>query len=252
MKTMKTRLGAVLLAAALVTVAASCGGGSDERPPPKNATTVDTGGVLVNAIMRPPQQSVTGTEDLVTVLFLHGQSYTSRIWDDRKILDPVAAAGWRAVSVDLPGYGDTPDRPGDGADAATDGEWLRGLIDKLGGPGRVVVVSPSMSGKYSLGYLEEFPDEELLGFVPVAPVGIDEFERPEDAAPIPAMAIWGSEDPAYNEERADHLIEQMRAPEGEAQTQLIEGAGHACYDDEPIEFTAYLLAFLRSLNGLGS
>ena len=48
------------------------------------------------------QNPVTGAEDLVTVLFLHGQSYSSRIWDDRKILDPVAAAGF---SVALPGGG---------------------------------------------------------------------------------------------------------------------------------------------------
>ncbi|WP_421120896.1 alpha/beta fold hydrolase [Aquihabitans daechungensis] len=112
----------------------------------------------------------------------------------------------------------------------------------------MVIVSPSMSGAYSLSYLQEFPEEELLGFVPVAPVGIDDFERPEDAAPIRTMSIWGSEDPSYTEERADHLIEQMRAPDGEAQTQVIEGAGHACYDDEPVEFTAILLSFLRSLD----
>jgi abhydrolase domain-containing protein 14 len=245
------RLLTVLLTAALLSTVAACGSGSDadDRPPAKNTTTVDVDGLLVNAIMRPPQNPVAG-EDLVSVLFLHGQSYSSRIWDDRKILDPVAAAGWRAVSVDLPGYGDTPERD-DGDRAASNGAWLRDLIDALGGPGRVVVVSPSMSGTYSLPYLEEFPSDELLGFVPVAPVGIDEFERPDDAAPISTMAIWGSEDPAYSEERADHLIEQMRAPEGAAQVQLIEGAGHACYDDEPIEFTSILLSFLRSLDQRG-
>jgi abhydrolase domain-containing protein 14 len=242
------RLLALLLATALVVTAAACGDDGDDRPPAKNTTTVDVDGLLVNAIMRPPQNPVTGTEDLVTVLFLHGQSYSSRIWDDRKILDPVAAAGWRAVSVDLPGYGDTPERGDEGDDGAGRGAWLRDLIDELGGPGRVVVVSPSMSGAYSLPYLEEFPSDELLGFVPVAPVGIDDFERPTDAAPISTMAVWGSEDPAYTEERADHLLSQMRAPEGAAQVQLIEGAGHACYDDEPIEFTSILLSFLRSLD----
>ncbi len=246
---MLRRLAAVLLAVGLVTAVAACGG-SDDRPPAKNTTTVEVDGLLVNAIMRPPANPVAG-DDLVTVLFLHGQSYTSRIWDDRKILDPVAAAGWRAVSVDLPGYGDTPERP-DGARPASKGAWLRDLIDELGGPGRVVVVSPSMSGTYSLTYLEEYPEDQLLGFVPVAPVGIDDFERPEDAAGISTMAIWGSEDPSYTEDRADHLITQMRAPEGSAQTQLIEGASHACYDDEPIEFTSILLSFLRSLDQRGS
>jgi abhydrolase domain-containing protein 14 len=248
------RLLAVLAVLALGGALAACGSsGGDERPPPKNATTIEVGGVEVNAIMRPPAQSVTGTDDVVTVLFLHGKSYTSRIWDDRKILDPVAAAGWRAVSIDLPGYGETPELgDDDNGSAISKGTWLRELIDKLGGPGRVVVVSPSMSGAYSLDYLEQYPKQELLGFVPVAPVGIDRFERPKDAAPISTMSIWGSEDPTYTEARADHLIEQMRAPEGSAQTQLISGAGHACYDEEPAQFTAILLSFLRSLDQLGS
>lgn len=242
------RLAAAVLALGLMTAVAACGGSgsSGERPAAKNATTIDLDGFKVSAIVRPPSTSVTGSDDLVTVLFLHGQSYSSRIWDDRKILDPVAAAGWRAVSIDLPGYGDTPKRAGDAK--ASDGAWLRQLIDKLGGPGRVVVVSPSMSGTYSLSYLEEFPEEQLLGFVPVAPVGIDDFERPEDAAPISTMAIWGSEDPSYTAERDAHLLEQMRAPDGSAQSQVIEGAGHACYDDEPVEFTSILLSFLRSLD----
>lgn len=237
------RLAALFLALGLLTAVAACGGGSDERPPPKNATSFDIDGLEVNAIVRPPSNPVAG-DDLVTVLFLHGKSYTSRIWDDRKILDPVAAAGWRAAAIDLPGYGET----GDQMAKIGNGAWLRKVIDQFGGPGRVVVVSPSMSGAYSLAYLEEYPEEELLGFVPVAPVGIDDFERPEDAAPISTMAIWGSEDPSYTEARDAHLLEQMRAPEGRAQSQVIEGASHACYDDAPAEFTAILLSFLRSLD----
>jgi abhydrolase domain-containing protein 14 len=250
---MRIRLALAVLAVVVLPSLVGCGGGSDERPPAKDTTTVDVGGVLVNAIMRPPGQPVTGTEELVTVVFLHGKSYTSRIWDDRKILDRVAQAGWRAVSVDLPGYGDTPELSDDDTGSTiSNGTWLRELIGKLGGPGSVVVVSPSMSGSYSLDYLEQYPKEKLLGFVPVAPVGIDDFERPKDAAPIRTMSIWGSEDPSYTKARADHLTEQMRAPDGEAQTQVIEGAGHACYDDAPKEFTAILLSFLRSLDETGS
>lgn len=239
----------LLLTLALAAGAITGCGGSDERPPAKNTTTLETGGVQVNAIVRPPAQSVTGTDEIITVLFLHGQSYTSRIWDDRQIMDPVVQAGFRAVAVDLPGYGDTPERPDDdGAEPEDNATWLRGLIDKLGGPTRVVVVSPSMSGSYSLPYLEEYPKDQLLGFVPVAPVGIDDFERPDDAAPIPAMAIWGSEDPSYTKDRAAHLVAQMRAPDGEAQTKVIPGAGHACYDDKPEQFTDLLLTFLGSLD----
>ena len=47
------------------------------------------------------------------MLFLHGQAYSSQIWDDRGILDDVVDAGYRAVAVDLPGRGGTPEEAAD-------------------------------------------------------------------------------------------------------------------------------------------
>jgi haloalkane dehalogenase len=44
-------------------------------------------------------------------LFVHGYPESSFMW--RRQIDALAAAGWRAVAPDLPGYGDsTPDPPG--------------------------------------------------------------------------------------------------------------------------------------------
>ena len=236
-------LASILAAAVLV---AGC---SKDRPPAEGATTISVQGHDVAAIERKPAKA---SSDEPTVLFLHGQAYSSRIWDDRGILDAVTAAGDRAVAVDLPGHGDTPDRPeltGDDADAAVArGVWLRDLIDELGGPERVVVVSPSMSGSYSLQYLSQFATERLAGFVPVAPVGIDGFRRPDEGAIVPAVAIWGSKDPSYSPERAQHLVDQLKGGSSRDRTEVIEGASHAAYDDHPEEFTALLTAFLASLD----
>lgn len=236
----------VLVALASVAALASC---SKDRPPAEGATTIRVDGKDVAAIERRPAGGTTPTR---TVLFLHGQAYSSRIWDDRGILDAVTAAGDRAVAVDLPGHGDTPDRPeltADDPDAAVArGIWLRDLIDELGGPEQVVVVSPSMSGSYSLQYLSQFATERLAGFVPVAPVGIDAFARPDEGAVVPAVAIWGSEDPSYSPERAQRLTDQLKGGSGQHRTEIIEGATHAAYDDHPKEFTALLTAFLASLD----
>lgn len=219
--------GAALVGLLLGLAALGC---SKDRAPAAGATTLDGD---VSAIVRGPS-----AEDApLTVLFLHGASYSSRIWDDRGILDDVAAEGYRAVAVDLPGYGDTPD------DGPGDEEWLKGVIDGLGGPEKVVVVSPSMSGDYSLSYLGYLPDEQLSGFVAVAPVGIEQFLRPPDAPSVPTLLVWGSDDDLIPISQAKALQEQLPGSELE----VIEGGSHAPYDDHPDEFTALLIGFLEQL-----
>ncbi len=234
-------IGVLALATAVL---AGC---SKDREPAAGTTTIRTTGIAVNAIDRP----ATGTAKPsgLTVLFLHGQSYTSRIWDDRGILDDVAAAGHRAVAVDLPGYGETPE-PKSFADGTSmdDARFLRALIDQVGGPTKVVVVSPSMSGRFSLAYLAGFPGDRLAGYVPVAPVGSDTFTRPwpdksATAVPVPALVVWGEDDDSFDRTDGVRLARQLRTPKASTLAE-IEGASHACYDDHPDEFTRLLLRFL--------
>ena len=223
------------LAAAVVALGALAACSSD-RAPADGATTIDVGATPVAAIVREPADP---TSDAPTVLFLHGQAYSSRIWDDRGILDAVVDAGHRVVAVDLPGYGETPERTGPETDAA----WLGALVDELGGPEQVVIVSPSMSGRFSLAYLAERPADRLAGFVPVAPVGADELDRVDGAPDIPVLVVYGEDDEAYAPERAAHLLGELGGP---GRIEVVTDGSHAAYDDEPGRFTDALLSFLRN------
>jgi pimeloyl-ACP methyl ester carboxylesterase len=147
--------------------------------------------------------------------------------------------------VDLPGRGDTPERSEADRDEMSDGEWLGELIDEVGKPELTVVVSPSMSGRYSLAMLEEFPEDEIAGYVPVAPAGVDDFERPTDAAPIPNLVVYGADDPEFAQLRAERLSEQLRSPT--SAIAVIPDAGHAPYDDQPDQFSSFLVGFLAQL-----
>ncbi len=214
------------------------GGCGRDPGPVAGESTIEVDGTAVHAIERGPGE---GAPPGRTVLFLHGQSYTARIWADRGILDAVADAGWWATAVDLPGYGGTPKRADDTPEARA--SFLAALIDELGGPANVVLVSPSRSGDWSLPYLVSSASDELAGFVPVAPVGIDGFERPADAPSIPTLSVWGSDDGSYSTDRAEHLVDELGGPPG-ARTEIIDGASHAAYDDHPDEFTTLLLGAL--------
>lgn len=63
------------------------------------------------------------------VLFLHGFPEFSYSW--RHQLEPVAAAGFRAVAIDLPGYGRS-DKPDVTYDSGWVGECIGGVIEALG------------------------------------------------------------------------------------------------------------------------
>lgn len=227
----------VLMAFAIVLLQAAAGC-SDEPGPVAGTTTIRAGGVAFNAVVREAVvREQTDDDDTLTVLFLHGGSYTSRIWAERGVLDRVAAAGHRAVAVDLPGSGatDPTDEP--------PGTVLAALVEAVGPAGRVVLVSPSASGRYSLALLAEPSGVDLAGFVAVAPVAISGFVPDPSVADLPALLVWGEDDDVIPLTEADVL--RNRLPNSE----LIEvpGGSHAPYDDQPEAFTEILLDFLAGL-----
>lgn len=233
---MARTVAAVLVAmACLVASAALAGCSKDERQPPEGATTIDLGGLMVQTISRGPSDPEPGPR--LTVLFLHGASSTSRIWDDRGILDAVVDAGYWAVAADLPGFGDTPkaERPKE--------QFLAELVEAVSAPGEVVVVSPSLSGEWSLALLQRRPEVPLAGFVGVAPVGIPDFRRPADAPEVPSLLIWGADDTEVPAAEAEELAAELPG----SRIEVVRGAGHAVYDDDPRAFLEVLLPFLAEV-----
>lgn len=226
----------VLVAAAcLVSAVGLAGCSEDDREPAEGATIIDLGGLKVQTISRGPSDPEPGPR--VTVLFLHGASYTSRIWDDRGILDAVVDAGYWAVAADLPGFGDTPkaERPKE--------QFLAELVEAVSAPGEVVIVSPSKSGEWSLALLQDDPEVPLAGFVGVAPVGISDFAPPADRPKVPALLVWGEDDENIPLAKADEL--QAKLPG--SRIAVVPGAGHAVYDDDPKGFLKVLLPFLAEV-----
>ena len=175
-----------------------------------------------------------GKETGKPVLLLHGASFSSQTWQELGSLELLGELGYRAVAVDLPGYGKSQ-RFFHGSAENFMGELIEEL--KLTKP---IVVSPSMSGGYSLPAIASYP-EKFGGLVAVAPVRIAQFRKQLEGNKLPVLAIWGSNDRIVAVSQADLLVKAMP----NARKVILKDAGHACYMRATQEFHAHLLQFIR-------
>lgn len=177
-----------------------------------------------------------GPADARPVVLLHGASFQAETWREIGTLAALADAGFRAVAIDLPGYGESP------AAQVDPRSWLGELLDRLdlSGP---VIVSPSMSGRFSLPLVTGQP-ERVSGFVAVAPVDIPGHKAALAEITAPVLAVWGEHDRLIPHEYADLLVGRV----AKGTKVIIPGGSHAPYMNDAAAFHEALLEFLKSLS----
>uniref|UniRef100_A0A8D1E908 Putative protein-lysine deacylase ABHD14B n=1 Tax=Sus scrofa TaxID=9823 RepID=A0A8D1E908_PIG len=114
-----------------------------------------------------------------SVLLLHGIRFSSETWQNLGTLHRLAEAGYRAVAIDLPGLGRSKEATPAPIGELVPSSFLAAVVDALD-LGPPVVVSPSLSGMYSLLFLTA-PDSQLRGYVPVAPICTDKINAADYA-----------------------------------------------------------------------
>ncbi len=175
-----------------------------------------------------------GRADGRPVLLLHGARFSASTWRELGTLARLAAEGFHAIALDLPGYGDSPALPsGTELDLA---EFIAGR--KLG---RVVVVSPSMSGHFALPLVTKHADR-VAGLVAVAPVELPRYEKALRALALPTLIVWGENDSVVPVAQAEALHGWVK----DSKLVILKGARHPCYVDQPDRFHDALIEFLRS------
>jgi pimeloyl-ACP methyl ester carboxylesterase len=180
---------------------------------------------------------VAGPRSGAPVLLLHGAAFDSGTWEQLGTLAVLAGAGLRGVAVDLPGFGASKGAETDPA------HFLEKLMPALGLE-RPVIVSPSMSGRFSFPYLLAHP-ERVAGFVPVAPVGAVEYAARLRKSPVPALVVWGERDSVFPVSQARPLADAFV----DARVLVLPGARHPAYLDQPERFHRELTDFVMRVSG---
>ncbi|CAM2117133.1 unnamed protein product [Caretta caretta] len=178
----------------------------------------------------------------LSVLLLHGIRFSSETWLNLQTLSKLADAGYRAVAVDLPGLGHSKEATAPApVGQPAPGGFLKAVCEALQ-LGQVVVISPSLSGMYSLPFL--FQHSQLVqAYVPVAPICTEKFPATQyTSIKTPTLIVYGDQDTQLGEISLNNL---KNLPNHKVL--LLKGAGHACYLDKPEEWHLGLLDFLKSL-----
>jgi len=177
---------------------------------------------------------VAGDEDDDAIVLLHGARFTAETWREIGTLDRLAELGYRVIAVDLPGFGESQ------GPATNPQTWLGLFLDelKINSP---VVISPSMSGRFSLPLLVSSPNR-LGGFIAVAPVGIRQNESKFVSIRTPILAIWGANDTVVPVAAGELLV-----ADGRGRLVIIPDAEHPSYLSDPDRFHEAIEGFLAEI-----
>ncbi|XP_034442478.1 protein ABHD14B [Hippoglossus hippoglossus] len=181
-------------------------------------------------------------EARMSVLLLHGIRFSSENWLNIGTLETLAKAGCRVVAIDLPGLGqsksaEAPAPVGELAPAS----FLKEVCEQLS-LGPVVVISPSLSGMYSLPFLLQH-QALIRAYVPVAPICTDKFTAEQyQSVTVPSLIVYGDQDAQLREVSLRNLSNLANHS-----VVVMKGAGHPCYLDDPDTWHKALTDFLNTL-----
>lgn len=170
------------------------------------------------------------------IILLHGASFTADVWNKTGTINAIKDAGWRAIAVDMPGFGKS-----EKGEFETVSSFLSAFTEYLKLE-KFALLGASLGGKEALEY-STLHYEKVLALILVGAVGVWLYEsKLHNLSQTPALLIWGSEDTISPPENYQILLKYLK----KAELKII-GKVHPCYLEEPDKFNEAVKSFLSSL-----
>jgi pimeloyl-ACP methyl ester carboxylesterase len=171
----------------------------------------------------------------VPIVFLHGLSYTSGIWQQIGVTELLMKKRVPFLALDMP-YGMKSQCQPKTRDPQKNIAYVNKAVKTVFGSAVPVMVGASIGGNMAMRYATKFPVKALLLVAPARaqePDLVQVFSKFKFSTTI----IWGSEDNIIASEDMRTLADKLP----NAKLVVYDGAGHSAYKDEPERFKHDLL-----------
>jgi pimeloyl-ACP methyl ester carboxylesterase len=171
----------------------------------------------------------------VPIVFLHGLSYTTDIWQQIGVTELLMAKHVSFLALDMP-YGLKTSCQPKTRNVETNLAFASEAVKNLFGSAVPVLVGASLGGHMALKYAARFPVKGLLLVSPGRALQED-LVKAYGNFNFPVKIIWGSSDNIISGEEMRTLSDKLP----NAQLIVYNGAGHSAYKNEPEQFKHDLL-----------
>ena len=167
-------------------------------------------------------------------LLFHGARFNAHTWVETKTVESIANAGYRAISVDFPGFGKSTNG---GFESLS--SFIKDFMDTLG-ISKAYLLGASMGGEAVLGFAVDNPDM-VDGLVLVGAVGVSAYkDKLKNLVGKRILLIWGEKDSVSPRSNAELIMKTVNTAK-----LVIVGKQHACYLDDNVSFNNAIVNFLK-------
>ena len=171
----------------------------------------------------------------VPIVFLHGLSYTSEVWQRIGVTDLLVEKHVPFLALDMP-YGMKSDCQPKTRSPEKNVAFARAAAQNAFGEQTPILVGASIGGNIALKYATEFPVKGLLLIAPARALEED-LVSSYSKFKFPVRIIWGTEDNIISGEELRVLAQKLP----DAKLVTYEGAAHSAYVNQPDRFRKDLM-----------